>query len=294
LLTQDGEDAIKFKFFYTGRDNLHDCIKGDGFCSIRNALLLTKGFVPELPNAIERGIVRAKDVDFTIVEGLNETLSFISDMLSKLDADNSLRSADNEIRERCKHRLSGMMDYLVKRLPDVLKRNGDPFLTDTSLWLDTYAIPIISAYTGISLTVFETSKRFLPTTAMTKKGLRWWLALHAGDGVNSNRFHTLFTYTECHDVISRRSGFCTTGVSGRETQASSKDGILCHFYPIATHTSDMSAVLDESVESIAEALHTSKDIALLRYALLTRSLSVLLLLLVHFFYDWNKSIWFLS
>ena len=36
----EGPNAVTFNFFYAGRDNLSDCVKGDGFCSIRNAMIL--------------------------------------------------------------------------------------------------------------------------------------------------------------------------------------------------------------------------------------------------------------
>jgi hypothetical protein len=186
-------------------------------------------------------------------------------MLVMLEADEPLRFKDNEIRERCSRRLSGMKNYLENSLPAIVKAKGQPYLSDTSLWLDTYAIPILSAYTKVNITVFETTKKFIPTDEMTRHGLRWWLALHAGDGVDSCRFHSLFTYRECHDVISKRTRFCTTGVNGRETQASSKNGILCHFYPIATHSSDISDAVIEALESLAKALAENNDIMLIRY-----------------------------
>ena len=54
-------------------------------------------------------------------------------------------------------------------------------------------------------------------------------------------------------------------MSGRETQASSNRGpILCHYYPIPTHESDMSDALDEAVASMAEALHINKELMLIR------------------------------
>ena len=48
LLKLEGENPIKFMFFYAGRDNLSECIIGDGFCSLRNAIALALGYVPEL------------------------------------------------------------------------------------------------------------------------------------------------------------------------------------------------------------------------------------------------------
>jgi hypothetical protein len=41
----EGPNAVTFNFFYAGRDNLSDCVKGDGFCSIRNAMILENGMV---------------------------------------------------------------------------------------------------------------------------------------------------------------------------------------------------------------------------------------------------------
>ena len=142
-----------------------------------------------------------------------------------------------------------------------------PCVFHGKLWrLPPLCIPIISAYRGFKCTVFETTKKFIPTTEMTTKGMRWWLALHAGDGVDSYRFHQVFTYRECSDIISQQARFCTTGVSGRETQASSNRGpILCHYYPIPTHESDMSDALDEAVVSMAEALHKNKELMLIRF-----------------------------
>ena len=62
LLMLEGENAIKFMFFYAGRDNLSECIIGDGFCSLRNALTLAMGYIPELPNRMEQTFVKARDV----------------------------------------------------------------------------------------------------------------------------------------------------------------------------------------------------------------------------------------
>ena len=74
LLMLEGENAIKFMFSYAGRDNLSECIMGDDFCSLRNALALAIGFVPELPNGMEKAIVNARDFDLTSPEGLLEML----------------------------------------------------------------------------------------------------------------------------------------------------------------------------------------------------------------------------
>ena len=126
---------------------------------------------------------------------------------------------------------TGMKEYLDNKSPTVR-----PYLHDTSLWLEPDAIPIISAYRDFKFTVFQTTKKFMPTNEMTTTGLRWWLAEYAGDGKDTRRFHKIFTYTECSDVITKEARFCTTGV-GRETRPSKKgDSILCHFYPIPTHS----------------------------------------------------------
>ena len=78
-------------------------------------------------------------------------------------------------------------------------------------------------------------------------------------------------------------------LSGRETQASSKNGILCHFYPIATHSSDISDAVIEALESLAKALAENNDIMLIRYGLAISDCRRILelLLLVLFFYDLN-------
>ena len=47
LLMLEGDNAIYLMFYYAGRDNLSECIIGDGFCSLRNALALAMGFIPE-------------------------------------------------------------------------------------------------------------------------------------------------------------------------------------------------------------------------------------------------------
>ena len=100
---------------------------------------------------------------------------------------------------------------------------------------------------------------------MTTQGLRWWLAENAGDGKDPCRFHSLFTYRECSDVITKEARFCTTGV-GREIQPKKKgDSILCHFYPIHTHNGDMSDALDKAVTSLAKALHNNIDLICIRY-----------------------------
>ena len=267
FLKLEGENATKFMFYYAGRDNLSACINADGYCSLRNALVLAMGFIPEVANEGEKDIVRNRDIDLTNPVGSYEMTSFISDLLVKLNSDSILLTKDHEIRERFVRQLTGMKRYLADQLPGVLSNNCRPFLHDTSLWLDPLCIPIISAYRGFKCTVFETTKKFIPTTEMTTKGLRWWLALHAGDGVDSYRFHQVFTYRECSDIISQQARFCTTGVSGRETQASSNRGpILCHYYPIPTHDSDMSDALDEAVASMAaEALHKNKELMLIRF-----------------------------
>ena len=155
---------------------------------------------------------------------------------------------------------TGMKEYLDNKSPTVR-----PYLHDTSLWLEPDAIPIISAYRDFKFTVFQTTKKFMPTNEMTTKGLRWWLAENAGDGKDPCRFHKLFTYRECSDVITKEARFCTTG-EGRETQPRKKgDSILCHFYPIPTHSSDMSNALDEAVFSLAEAIHSNIDLMRIRY-----------------------------
>ena len=43
LKVSEGRDQVFFNFFYAGRDNLSDSVKGDGFCSIRNAMILEQG-----------------------------------------------------------------------------------------------------------------------------------------------------------------------------------------------------------------------------------------------------------
>jgi hypothetical protein len=265
LLMQDCENAIKFMFYYAGRDNLYDCVVGDGFCALRNALVMGISSVPELVGEVEKHVVRARDLDLTSPDGLRDMLSFISDLLIKLDGDDSLRSKDNAIRESCLRKLTGMKHYLENKLPDVLKAKGIPFLQDTSLWFDPYIVPIISAYRAFKFTVFETTAKFAPTVDMTTNGLRWWLAWLSGDGVDSSRFHNVFTYRECSEIITKQARFCTTGVSGRDTQCSSKNGILCHFYPIGTHDYDMSGALDEAVADMAKAIHNNKDLMLIRY-----------------------------
>jgi len=200
FLKLEGENATKFMFYYAGRDNLSECIGADGFCSLRNALVLAMGFIPEVANEGEKDIVRNRDIDLTNPVGSYEMTSFISDLLVKL-------TKDHEIRERFVRQLTGMKRYLADQLPGVLSNNCRPFLHDTSLWLDPLCIPIISAYRGFKCTVFETTKKFIPTTEMTTKGMRWWLALHAGDGVDSYRFHQVFTYRECSDIITQQARF---------------------------------------------------------------------------------------
>jgi hypothetical protein len=78
-------------------------------------------------------------------------------------------------------------------------------------------------------------------------------------------------------------------VSGRETQASSKNGILCHFYPIATHSSDISDAVIDAFGSLAKALTENNDIMLIRYGLAMSYCKRILELLplVLFFYDLN-------
>jgi len=265
LLMLEGENAIKFMFFYAGRDNLSECIIGDGFCYLRNALALALGYVPELHNGMERTVIKARDVDLTSPDGLQEMLSLISDLINKLQGDNSFCSIGNDdIRESVLRKLSGMQEYLEKTLPTVLKANDRPFLHDTSLWLGPYAILIISAFRAFKFTLFQTTRKFSPTNEMTTKGLRWWLAENAGDGKDPCRFHSLFTYRECSDVITKEARFCTTGV-GRETQPRKKgDSILCHFYPIPTHHGDLSDALGQAVTSLAKALHNNIDLIRIR------------------------------
>ena len=66
-------------------------------------------------------------------------------------------------------------------------------------------------------------------------------------------------------MLTKEARFCTTGV-GRETRPNKKgDSILCHFYPIPTHSSDMSNALDEAIVSLAEALQNNKDLMLIRF-----------------------------
>jgi hypothetical protein len=101
LLMQDCENAIKFMFYYAGRDNLYDCVVGDGFCALRNALVMGMGGVLELDVEREKHVVRTRDLDLNSPDGLRDMLSLISDLLIKLDCDNSLRCKDNVIRESC-------------------------------------------------------------------------------------------------------------------------------------------------------------------------------------------------
>ena len=63
------------------------------------------------------------------------------------------------------------------------------------------------------------------------------------------------------------SSVFTAGVSGRDTQGTFKNGIFCHFYPIATHQLDMSDTLDEAVVSMAKALPNNKELVLIRYGI---------------------------
>ena len=151
---------------------------------------------------------------------------------------------------------------------------GIPFLQDTSLWFDPYIVPIISAYRAFKFTVFETTAKFAPTVDMTTNGLRWWLAWLSGDGVDSSRFHNVFTYREYSVIISKQARFCTTGVSGRVSQRSSKNGILCHFYPIGTHVFELSDALDEAVASMAEAIHNNKNLMPIRYCFVFRLMAI--------------------
>jgi hypothetical protein len=201
LLMLDCENAITFNFYHAGRDNLSDCVIGDGFCALRNALVIGMGGFLELDGEREKHVVRARDLDFTSSDGLRNMLSYTTDLLIKLNGDNSLRSKDTTIRECCLRKLSGMKDYLENKLPAILKAKGNPFLHDTSLWFDPYIIPVISAYRAFKFAVFETTTKFMPTYYMTTKGLRWWLAWLSGDGVDSSCFHNVFTYRECSEII---------------------------------------------------------------------------------------------
>ena len=58
------------------------------------------GGVLELDVERKKHVVRTRDLDLNRPDGLRDMLSFISDLLIKLDVDNSLRSKDNAIRER--------------------------------------------------------------------------------------------------------------------------------------------------------------------------------------------------
>jgi hypothetical protein len=130
LLKLEGENAIKFMFFYAGRDNLYECIIGDGFCSLRNALALALGYVPELHNGMERAVVKARDVDLTSPDGLQEMLSLISDLINKLQGDNSFSSIGNDdIRESVLRKFRGMKGTSRKRCQLFSKRMTAPSCT---------------------------------------------------------------------------------------------------------------------------------------------------------------------
>jgi hypothetical protein len=127
-------------------------------------------------------------------------------------------------------------------------------------------------------TIFETTAKFAPTVDMTANGVRSWLAWLSGDGVDSSRFHNTFIYRECSEIITNQARFCTTGVSGRDTQRSSKNGILCPIYPIGTHQFDISDALDEAVASMAKAIHNNEELMLIRYGLVFLTFSLLVVL----------------
>ena len=92
------------------------------------------GFIPELHNETEKAIVRARDVDISSAEGLQEQLLFISDLILKLQGDNTFSFVDNDnIRKSVLRKLRGMKEYLENTLPTVLKANDCSFLHDTSL-----------------------------------------------------------------------------------------------------------------------------------------------------------------
>ena len=112
LLKLDGENAIKFMFYYLVMDNLSKYIIGNGFCSIRKTLALAMGLILELPNEIEKEIVTARDIDLTSPEGCNTIIYFISVLLVKLQGDCISLRKDYEIRERFVRQLTGMKSYI--------------------------------------------------------------------------------------------------------------------------------------------------------------------------------------
>ena len=93
LLMLDGENAILFMFYYAG-----SCPNVS--LGMVSALLgkhlhwlwaLSQSYIMERKKAI----LRARGLDLTSLEGLLDILSFLSDLISKLQCDNSFSSIDN-------------------------------------------------------------------------------------------------------------------------------------------------------------------------------------------------------
>ena len=228
-----------------------------------------KGGILEQTGELERHTVSSRDVNFRLHQDLQRTVCYIMDLQKSLREDTAVSTSYPLFAESLSRSFHGMITYLTVELPKVFAANGNPFLRDHTLWLKQDSVAVIGALRKFQYTCFNTTTTFRASKALREKSLRWWKADIAGDGVHPVRFSNRFTHKECVEFITPETRFCTTGTSGMVSISKrvSNNGVLCHYYPIATHTSDMRSEYEEALISLVRSLHKNKALADFRYNL---------------------------
>lgn len=163
-------------------------------------------------------------------------------------------------RDRLSGIIKAMYIYLTLEVPKLVEEKKAIFLP-SSAWPSQDVVPVISGLLGFPYTCFTYTTKYRASKEMKKMNQRWFLADVVGDGANPLRFHIAFTHKECSECIVRDARFCTTGMSRTQMTGSN----LCHFYPISTHTKDMTRDYEEALEALAMSLFRNKVITEYRY-----------------------------
>ena len=232
-------------------------------------LLCTGGFL-ESPENVERQAVKSRDINLYTSDGRTDMIRWLVDLQTKLIATEVSIWGPGYIscRTNLIKSIDAMTDFVTTKVPILALEKKSIFLSDTSVWLNQDSVAVISAIKGFKYTCFSYSDRYKASRPMNSKTQRWFQADIAGDGVNPVRFHTCFTAKDCIENIAHEARFITTGMSSSLPPKHNKREKLnlCHFYPIATHVSNMSGDVSEAFEALARSLYRNKIIAEYRYA----------------------------
>ena len=188
--------------------------------------------VLELPNEREKQAVRSCDVNLGTEAGRLKMKKWINHLRLSLDADTSFARDFIAYKDRLVENLSVMENAASQ---------GEG-VADRTKWLEQDSVAVISGLLKFKYTCFFYSDRYTPSKALCDKRLRWFIAAIAGDGNDPLSFKQLenFTHKQCLERIVNQPRFCTTG--------------SFHFYPIPTHSNDLTVAYNEALCDLGTSL----------------------------------------